>query len=54
MLQQHQQQQQQHYHMYGHNPNSNLHYTTDPYEVMENEAKKVRKDFLFDLNKIYI
>jgi len=36
MLQQ-QQQQQQHYHMYG----NNLHYT-DPYEVMENDAKKRR------------
>jgi len=34
-------QQQQHYHMYGNNMNSNVHYT-DPYEVMENEAKKRR------------
>jgi hypothetical protein len=43
MIQHHQQ---QHYHMYGNNTNSNLHYP-DPYEVMENEAKKVRKRFFF-------
>ncbi len=52
MIQQQQQQQQQHYHMYGHNPNSNLHYT-DPYEVMENEAKKVRNDFIIVKNSIF-
>jgi hypothetical protein len=40
--QQHHMLQQQHYHMYGTHINSNLHYT-DSYEVMENEAKKVRK-----------
>jgi hypothetical protein len=41
--------QQQHYHTYGPNTNSNVHYT-DPYEVMENEAKKVkRKLLLFSL-----
>jgi len=45
ILQQQQQQHQQHYHMYGTNTNSNLHYT-DPYEVMENEAKKVKENFL--------
>jgi hypothetical protein len=41
-----QQQQQQHYHMYGANTNANLHYT-DSYEIMENEAKKVRKKTKF-------
>jgi hypothetical protein len=40
--QQHHMLQQQHYHMYGTNTNTNLHYT-DSYEVMENEAKKVRE-----------
>jgi len=39
-----QQQQQQHYHMYG--TNANLHYT-DSYEIMENEAKKVREKIKF-------
>ncbi|CAF1108320.1 unnamed protein product [Rotaria magnacalcarata] len=39
--QQQQQQQQHHYHMYGANMNTNLNYT-DPYEIMESEAKKRR------------
>jgi hypothetical protein len=43
--------QQQHYHMYGPNTNSNLHYT-DPYEVMENEAKKVKENFFLFENFI--
>ena len=52
--QQHQilQQQQQHYHMYGTSINSNIYYT-DPYEIMENEAKKVRQNRLISF-RFYI